>query len=98
MAIEDVQDLLVEEEVDEADLMKWHPKLLAENLESFFLNSSAERSRKFKRELQNCPFREIYNDLREEDVRTLNEEKSSPRDGDIIPPKKRSRLIVHTEQ
>lgn len=97
MATEDIQDLLVEEEVDEADLMEMASldanqidfedassdedcavknltlkKLeeglcLAQNLESFFLNTdpSTERSRKFKRELQNClaPYREIYNDL-----------------------------------
>ena len=39
----------------------------AKNLKSFFLNADpyAERSRKFKRELQNClsPYREIYNYL-----------------------------------
>ncbi|KAG8236236.1 hypothetical protein J437_LFUL010989 [Ladona fulva] len=89
---------------------------LAKNLESFFLNtdSSAERSQKFKKELQNClaPYREIYNNLvrtikqskitdflkREEDARTLNKEKSSESEGDIIPPKKHSWLIIHTEQ
>ncbi|XP_017891414.1 tigger transposable element-derived protein 1-like [Ceratina calcarata] len=146
MTIEDVQDLLVEGEVDEADLMEMASEAvnqidsedtstdedcavnnltlkklkeglsLAENLESFFLNAdpSTERSRKFKMELRNClaPYREIYNDLvrtsnqstitnffkREEDARTLNEEKSSESESDIIPPKKRSRLIIHTEQ
>nr|XP_012147629.1 PREDICTED: tigger transposable element-derived protein 1-like [Megachile rotundata] len=142
MAIEDVQELLVEEEVDEADLMEMASEAvnqidsedtstdedcavnnltlkklqeglsLAENLESFFFNAdpSAERSRKFKRELQNClaPYREIYNDLvrtskqsritdflkRKEDITTLNEENGSESEGDIILPKKRSRLIV----
>ncbi|XP_017764646.1 PREDICTED: MAM domain-containing glycosylphosphatidylinositol anchor protein 1-like [Eufriesea mexicana] len=71
VAVEDVQDLLVEEKVDEADLMEMTSEAegqsLAENLESFFLNAdpSAERNRKFKRELQNClaPYREIYNYL-----------------------------------
>ncbi|CAL7935174.1 unnamed protein product [Xylocopa violacea] len=83
MATKDIQDLLVEEEVDEADLMEMasldanqidfedassdedcavknltlkkiqEGLCLAENLESFFLNTdpSTERSRKFKREL-----------------------------------------------
>lgn len=142
MATKDIQDLLVEEEVDEADLMEMASldanqidfedassdedcavknltlkKLqeglcLAENLESFFLNEdpSTERSRKFKRELQNClaPYREIYNDLvrtskqssitdffkRGKHTKTLNSEKSSESEGDIVPPKKRSRLII----
>nr|XP_033328818.1 tigger transposable element-derived protein 1-like [Megalopta genalis] len=142
IAIEDVQDLLVEEEVDEADLIEMAPEAvnqidsedtstdedcavnnltlkklqeglsLAENLETFFLDadSSTEKSRKFKRELQNClaPYREIYNDLvrtsnqstitdffkREEDAGTLNEEKSSESEDDIIPSQKRSRLII----
>nr|XP_031850389.1 tigger transposable element-derived protein 1-like [Nomia melanderi] len=102
MAIEDIQDLLVEKEIDEAEmasevvnqidsennntdedyevnnltLKKLQEGLsLAKNLESFFLNADphAERSQKFKRELQNClsPYHEIYNDL----VRTSKQTK-----------------------
>ncbi|XP_066255898.1 tigger transposable element-derived protein 1-like [Euwallacea similis] len=74
---------------------------------------SAERKQKFKRELQNClaPYRQIYNGLvgsnkqskitdflkRKADARTLNEEKSSESEGDIISPKKRSRLILSSD-
>lgn len=71
---------------------------------------SAERSRKFKRELQNClsSYREIYNDLvrtskqskitnflkRIESAKNLNEDEGSESEGDIVQLKTRSRLIV----
>ena len=92
MAIEDIQDLLVEQEIGEADLVEMasEPQIneidsssdeynevniltlkklqegldLAKKLELLFLDADpcAERSRKFKRELQNClsPYQEIY--------------------------------------
>lgn len=95
MAIEDIQDLLVEQEIGEADLVEMasEPQIneidsssdeynevniltlkklqegldLAKKLELLFLDADpcAERSRKFKRELQNClsPYQEIYNNL-----------------------------------
>jgi hypothetical protein len=140
VAIEDVQDLLVEEEVGEADLVEMasHDEVnqiesisdddsgvnnftikniqevlsLAEKLGSLVLNvdPSAERSRKFKRELQNClsPYHEIYNDLARarkqskitdflkigKSAQNLNAEKSSESDDDIVQPNKRSRVIV----
>lgn len=71
---------------------------------------SAERSRKFKRELQNCltPYHEIYSDRvktskqikitnflkKIESAKNLNEEKNSENKGHIVQLKKCSRLII----
>ncbi|XP_015186585.1 PREDICTED: uncharacterized protein LOC107071792 [Polistes dominula] len=142
MAVENVQCLLSEDEVDVANLMKMASedvnqidpedsstdedcsvnnltltKLqeglnLAKNLESFFLNAdtSSERSRNFKRELQNClaPYLEIYNDLLrnskqskitdffkiENNAGTLIEEKCFENEDDIIPLKKKRSRLI----
>ena len=72
------------------------------------------RSRKCKREGQNClsPYREIFNDLvrtskqtkitdflkRIESAKNLNEEKGFKSEGDTALPKNRSRLIVQSSE